>query len=58
VNPVQFELEKEASYHLSDLTVGWRLYGLARRAGLKKLRVRLLPYNLYAGAAPVAALVN
>lgn len=41
-----------------DPWVGRKLFHGLRRAGLRDVRVHVLPYHLYAGAAPAAALDN
>lgn len=41
-----------------DPFVGRKLFHYARRAGLERLKVHLLPYHLYAGTAPAAHVEN
>jgi SAM-dependent methyltransferase len=41
-----------------DLDMGRKLFAFMRRAGVTDIRVHILPYNVYAGAAPAPAIEN
>lgn len=41
-----------------DLDMGRKLFAFMQRVGLTNVRVHILPYNVYAGAAPAPAIEN
>lgn len=54
----QLRIAAEALEGWFDPWAGRKLYGLFRRHGLTDIEVRVLPYHLYPGTAPPAAMAN